>query len=77
VGGASLLIALRVYVFPPQATSSNQTLIGAASIAIWKRNKAVIAATIIIWGIDVGFLIQGKLFPLLQIISDYKTDVGR
>jgi hypothetical protein len=32
--------------------------------------------TIIIWGINVGFLIQGKFFPLLQTISDYKTDMG-
>jgi hypothetical protein len=46
-------------------------------MAIWTRNKAVMAMIIIIWGIDVGFLVLGKFFPLLQTILDYKTDMGR
>jgi hypothetical protein len=46
--------------------SPNQPLIDISSIAIWNRNKAAMAATIGVWGINIVFLIQGKsLLPLL------------
>jgi hypothetical protein len=32
------------------------------SIAIWNRNKVVIAISFIVWGTNVAFLIQGKSF---------------
>jgi hypothetical protein len=38
----------------------NQLLIEIASVAIWNRKKVIVVASIIIWCVNVGFLIQGK-----------------
>ena len=40
--------------------SLNQPLIEIASIAIWNRNKVVMAAAIGVWCVNLGFLIQGR-----------------
>ena len=40
--------------------SLDQLLIEIASVAIWNRNKIVMGAAIIVWCVNVGFLIQGK-----------------
>ncbi|KAH9985091.1 hypothetical protein BJV77DRAFT_1071623 [Russula vinacea] len=40
------------------AIFSNQALIDAASIAIWNRNKVVVALTIMVWGMSIGFHLQ-------------------
>jgi hypothetical protein len=40
--------------------SLNQPLIEIASIAIWNKNKVVMAAAISVWCINVGFLIKGR-----------------
>jgi hypothetical protein len=51
--------------FRSTAVSRNQAFIGAASIAIWNKNKIVMSMAIGTWGINVALLIQGKwLLPL-------------
>jgi hypothetical protein len=56
---------------PETATSPNQALIGVASIAIWNKNKVLMAVTISLWGIEVVFLIQGKFSPQVFPPVDY------
>ena len=48
-----------MYVFRRATISPIQTLIEVASIAIWDRNKVIIATAISVWVINVGVLIQG------------------
>jgi hypothetical protein len=36
------------------------------SIAIWNRNRLVMAISLIVWGINVAFLIQGKSFTTYE-----------
>jgi hypothetical protein len=36
------------------------------SIAIWNRNRLVMAMSLIVWGTNVAFLIQGKSFTTYE-----------
>jgi hypothetical protein len=59
--------------FRSTTISPHQTLIEAASIAIWNRNNIAVALAIGTWVINVVFLILGMSFPfqLLQVVCDY------
>ena len=48
-------------------------LIESSSIAIWNRNKVVMAIAIVVWGTNVAFLIEGRSLPLplLQVTWNY------
>ena len=71
---ATLLIVLRMYVFAytlrAPTIPPNQALIRHASIAIWRSNQVITAVAIVVWGINVVFLIRGKSFPLLLLSDD-------
>jgi hypothetical protein len=63
---SSLLIVLRVYVLiNPSAVLKvrNQELTEVGSIAIWNRNRVVVASAIGVWVINAASLLQSK--PLL------------
>jgi hypothetical protein len=73
---ASLLIVLRTYVFVYNSTQwqfSVIRLIDVASIAIWNRNKVVVALTFIVWGISIGFHLQSKSLFLTPSVEDLET----
>jgi hypothetical protein len=56
----------------------NQVLIDAASIAIWNRNKVVVALTTIVCVICIGFHLQSKsllLTPSTEYLESH-TNVG-
>jgi hypothetical protein len=38
----------------------NQVLIEITSIAIWNRERVVVAMAITVWVVNVAFLVQGK-----------------
>ncbi|KAI9453602.1 hypothetical protein F5148DRAFT_1289011 [Russula earlei] len=61
VAAASLLIVLRVYV--AYLPVPNPALIEASSIAIWNRNKIVVAIATGVWAVNVAVIIQGKSHP--------------
>jgi hypothetical protein len=61
---SSLLIVLRMYVLINNSmgpVSPNQTLTDVASIAIWDKNKIVVATAFSIWVINAAFFLQRKL----------------
>ena len=41
-----------------------------ASIAIWNRNKVVVALAMIIWGISIGFHLHSKSLPFVPSAED-------
>jgi hypothetical protein len=73
MSASSLLIVLRLYVLantsaalqsPPHPNSGAYR--GFFSIAIWNRNKVVVAMAISVWVVSAGFFLQGKsLFTYL------------
>jgi len=71
---ALLLLVLRVYVFTFSSVLRQfphiRYLLENASIAIWNGNKVILVVAMMVWGINIVFLIQGKsLRPsLLQTI---------
>ena len=76
---ASLLIVLRTYVSSTIPHSDNfQALIDTASIAIWNGNKVVVALTIIVWGICIGFHVQSKSRTLTSSaeVPESHTNIG-
>lgn len=44
-------------------------LINAARIAIWDKNRTIIAVAFGMWGTNVIFLIQGRSRPLPELIE--------
>jgi len=58
--------------------SPNQTLIGTFSVAIWNRNKIVMAIAAGLWLIDVAASIRGKSSTFSHGTSgiSYKLDVS-
>ena len=59
--------------FRSTTISPHKTLIEAASVAIWNRNKIAVALAIGTWVINVAFLILGLSSPFqpLQVVCDY------
>jgi hypothetical protein len=53
--------SVRLQYFRNTTIPRDQVLIEAPSIAIWNRQKVVVAVAISVWGIDVAFLIQGEV----------------
>ena len=47
-------------------TFPGETLMENPSIAIWNRNTVVVSISLIVWGTNVAFLIQGKYFLSLR-----------
>jgi len=56
-----------------EPVSPNQTLTGVASIAIWDKNKIVVATAFGIWVINAAFFLQRKL-PLPCPTSDWEPN---
>ena len=65
---SSLLIVLRAYVLINTSTVLNLSkLTEAGSIAVWNRNRVVVALAISVWVVNAAFLLQSKsllLYPL-------------
>jgi len=53
-------------IFAFLATASASFLIVLRIIAIWNRNTVVVSISLIVWGTNVAFLIQGKYFLSLR-----------
>lgn len=62
-------------VFRYATISPIQTLIEVASIAIWDRNKVIMATTISVWVINVGVLTQG-MFLLSSPREDLEFNIN-
>jgi hypothetical protein len=62
-------------VFRHATISPIQTLIEIASIAIWDRNKVIMAAAISVWVINVGVLTQG-MFLLSSPGEDLEFNIN-
>jgi len=58
LAAASLLIVLRVYV--PLCPFSGQVPTESSSIAIWNKNKIVMATAAILWVTNIVIMTQGK-----------------
>ncbi len=48
-------------------------LINAASIAIWNRNKVVIAMAMTIWGTSIGFHLYSECRLLIPYAEDLES----
>jgi hypothetical protein len=73
---SSLLIVLRMYVFindSMEPVSPNHTLTGDASIAIWNKNKIVVATAFSIWVINGAFFLQRELPLPCPVIGNQIT----
>jgi hypothetical protein len=57
-------VRLRLHV---KTILGNQMLTTSASIAIWNKNKVVVAITIIVWMTSIGFHIRSKFLPLTPV----------
>lgn len=62
-------------VFRYATISPIQTLIEVASIAIWDRNKVIMATAISVWVINVGVLTQG-MFLLSSPREDLEFNIN-
>ena len=58
MSASSLLIVLRMYALFNTSTFRNQPVSEVSSIAIWNRNKVIMAMAIIIWRIDAIVYVQ-------------------
>jgi hypothetical protein len=47
----------------------DQVLTEVASIAIWNRKKFSVVTSFAVWGVNLGFLIQGKSLFLRPVID--------
>ena len=47
------------------------TLINAARIAIWERNRVIVAVALGMWATNIIFLIQGRPRPLPELIESF------
>ena len=74
IAAASFLIVLRVYVFSDPFSS--HVLIGVSSVAIWNKNKIVVAIAASLWVTHVAAVIQSKSFPLPTYMRGCITDVA-
>ena len=68
MAAGSLLIVLRVYVFVCVSAVRQYHDWVSSSIAIWNNNMVVRVTTISVWGINVVFLIQGRLSPFMLMV---------
>jgi hypothetical protein len=50
-----------------------QMLMKVASIAIWNRKKFAVVTSFVVWGANLGFLIQGKSLFLRSFCSRFEV----
>jgi hypothetical protein len=48
-------------------------LINVASIAIWNRNKVVVALAMIVWGISIGFHLRSESLSFALSAEDLES----